>query len=307
MAGTAHSTIEAFLDMMSAERGAAANTLAAYRRDLEEAAEFLQAAKGGLAGADKDRLTAYFRHLQATGRSGATQARHLSSLRQFFLFLRSEGRRDDDPTRLLESPRRHRPLPRTLSEAEVERLLASAKALPGADGLRTAALIELLYAAGLRVTELVSLPYPPLAREARFLLVRGKGAKERLVPLGEPALRALEAYLAVRDKFLGEGETSRFLFPSRGASGYLTRIRFAQILKELARAAEIAPDRVSPHVLRHAFASHLLAHGADLRAVQQMLGHADIATTEIYTHVQEERLRRLVEQHHPLSRRRGRA
>lgn len=295
--------IETFLDMMSAERGAAPNTLAAYRRDLEEAAAFARTRSKTLAEADAALLTAYFHHLAAAGLSGATAARRLSALRQFFTFQRLEGKRADDPARLLESPRRRRPLPKVLSEAEVERLLAAARAKTGPEGLRLVALLELLYAAGLRVSELVGLASPPLARDARFLLVRGKGGKERLVPLSEPALAALAAYGTVRGAFLGKGAASPWLFPSRGATGHLTRIRFAQLLKELAAQAGIPAERVSPHVLRHAFASHLLSHGADLRAVQQMLGHADITTTQIYTHVLEERLKILVTRHHPLSRR----
>jgi len=234
--------------------------------------------------------------------SPRTTARRLSALRQFHKFLFAEGVRPDDPTTQLDSPRLGRPLPKILDEAEVAMLIAAARRRDGAEGKRLICFVELLYATGLRVSELVALPLSRL-REERFLLIAGKGGKERLVPLSVPARAALSEYAAVRGEFLAEGAASRYLFPSRGAEGHLTRRRCGQLLKELAIEAGIDPARVSPHVLRHAFASHLLDHGADLRSVQQMLGHADIATTQIYTHVQGERLRALVETHHPLARR----
>jgi integrase/recombinase XerD len=231
-----------------------------------------------------------------------TTARRLSALRQFHKFLVAEGIRPDDPTSTLDAPRLGRPLPKLLSEAEVTALIEATRRIDGPDGARLVCFVELLYATGLRVSELVALPLARL-RDERVLVVRGKGGKERMVPLSEPARAALVAYGAVRGAFLGAGETSRFLFPSRSAEGHLTRRRVGQLMKEVALEAGVDPARVSPHVLRHAFASHLLDHGADLRSVQQMLGHADIATTQIYTHVLGERLRALVETHHPLARR----
>jgi integrase/recombinase XerD len=232
-------------------------------------------------------------------------ARRLSALRQFHKFLMSEAMRADDPTAALDGPRQGRRLPKLLTEADVERLIATAAADQSAPGTRLTALVELLYATGLRVSELVSLPLSAVARGAAFMIVRGKGGKERLVPIGARARAAIDAYLLVRNSFLGEGQVQRWLFPSQGASGHLTRHRCAQLLKELALKAGIDPAKLSPHVLRHAFATHLLAHGADLRSVQQLLGHADIATTEIYTHVDAERLTKLVTSAHPLAGRRA--
>jgi integrase/recombinase XerD len=293
--------VEAFLEMLVVERGAAKLTIAAYANDLADFAGFLAAGKTDVAMADAATLRRYLARLADAGLAARTTARRLSCLRQFFRFLYAEGIRTDDPTAALDAPRLGRPLPKILGEDEVKRLIAAAEARGGAEGLRLVCLLELLYATGMRVSELVSLPLARL-RDERFLVVRGKGGKERMVPLSGPARTALAAYGAVRGSFLKEGEVSRYLFPSRGAEGYLTRRRCGQLLKELALAAGIDPARVSPHVLRHAFASHLLDHGADLRSVQQMLGHADIATTQIYTHVQSERLRKLVEEHHPLAR-----
>ncbi len=290
--------IEAFIEMLAAERGAAANTLEAYARDL---ADFQADFGAEIEAAGADDIRRYLTRLSKEGKSAATAARRLSAIRQFYRFLYAEGLRIDDPSSGIDAPKRTRPLPRVLSEAEVERLLARARAAKGAEGKRLAALMEVLYATGLRVSELVSLPFPVLAPERAYIVVQGKGGRERMVPLGEPAIRALRAYEAVRERFLKRPGDDKWLFPSRAKGGHLTRQRFAQLLDQLALEAGIDPAKVSPHTLRHAFASHLLAHGADLRAVQQMLGHVDISTTQIYTHVLDQRLKDLVEQHHPLA------
>lgn len=296
--------IDAFLEMLAAERGAARNTIMAYGTDLARLAAWLADRDGRPARAGTEDLRGWLAAMAQAGLERSTAARRLSCLRQFYGFLLDEGRRSDDPTARLVAPRRSRPLPKTLSEAEVGDLLAAAGSLPGPEGLRMLALLEVLYATGLRVSELVGLPFPHHDGEPRILRVTGKGGKERIVPLGEPALAAIAGYLPVRGLFLalaprrGRG----FLFPSRAAEGHLTRQRFGQLLKETAVEAGIEPRRVSPHVLRHAFATHLLAHGADLRAVQQMLGHADISTTQIYTHVLQARMQALVAGHHPLAR-----
>ena len=295
--------LERFLEMLTAERGAAVLTIEAYRRDLADLADFL--GKTAVAGASADDLRAYLARQEATGMSPRTQARRLSALRQFFKFLISEGARSDDPTSLLDSPGQSPALPKLLSEDEVSRLIAAAAADESAEGIRLSAILEILYASGLRISELVSLPVGAAARAERAVLVRGKGGKERLVPLGAAARTAIERYLAIRGAFIPEGRRSTWLFPSAAATtGHLSRIRCGQLLKELAIRAGIDPGRLSPHVLRHAFATHLLSHGADLRSVQQMLGHADIATTQIYTHVEAERLRALVQAHHPMAKRR---
>ena len=302
-------TIEVFLEMMAAERGAAANTIESYRRDLVDFAAFMLRRGRGADAADTAQVQTYLRGLAGAGLSPRTGARRLSALRQFFGFLYAEGMRSDDPTTALDAPRQGRSLPKYLSEEEVDGLLATAGG--GAKGgtpddMRRRAMIEVLYATGLRVTELVGMPLSALSRHRRLVTVIGKGGKERMVPLGEPATEALAAYLEVRGTFLkaaGQTTSSRWMFPSRSKEGHLTRMRCHQIIKEMARAAGIDERRVSPHVLRHSFASHLLAHGADLRALQQLLGHADIATTQIYTHVLDERLRSLVTNAHPLARR----
>jgi integrase/recombinase XerD len=298
--------IEAFLEMLVAERGAARNTIDSYRRDLADVESFLARRDRGIEAATTEDLREYLAALNANGATPSTAARRLSALRQFFRFLYGEGARGDDPTATIESPRRGRPLPKLLSEEEVSQLLERARSKRGAEGLRLTALLETLYATGMRVSELVSLPLSAVARDPRYILVRGKGGKERMVPLSEPAREALNGYKSVRGQFCRNGVESPYLFPSRGGSGYLTRHRFAQLLKQLSTEAGIAPSKVSPHVLRHAFATHLLNRGADLRSVQQMLGHADIATTQIYTHVLDERLKSLVETHHPLARARRR-
>jgi integrase/recombinase XerD len=295
--------------MLSAERGASANTIAAYGPDLAHFAAFLDARGVEVTAADCPGIRDYLAELSRRGLSARTGARRLSAIRQFHRFLLTEGRRTDDPCAAIDSPRQGRPLPKLLSEQEVEALLAAAHAKDGPEGIRLAALLELLYATGLRVSELVGLPAAALGRDPRFLIVRGKGDKERMVPLGEEAHRALLAYRRVRDRFLGKRArrgAEKWLFPSRAGDGHLTRQRFGRMLKDLALEAGIAPERVSPHVLRHCFATHLLDHGADLRSVQQMLGHADISTTQIYTHVLAERLKALVHDHHPLARPRRR-
>jgi integrase/recombinase XerD len=297
---------EEFLEMMAVERGATPNTLDAYRRDLRDYEGFLARHGQSPLDADAAAVRAWLAGLSAAGLASATMARRLSAIRQLHRFLFLEGARADDPTQSVDGPRPRRPLPKVLERAEIEALIAAAGAVPGAAGLRLVACLELLYASGLRVTELVALPLSALAPDRRLLIVLGKGGKGRMVPVGRAATAALEAYLAVREQFLARRSKGRaYLFPSRSGKGHLTRQRLTQLLKELALAAGIDPARLSPHVPRHAFASHLLAGGADLRALQMMLGHADIATTQIYTHVQGERLTAVVQAHHPLARRRN--
>jgi integrase/recombinase XerD len=306
--------VDSFLEMMSAERGAGANTLQAYRRDLAEYRQFLS--RKGLTAADASTsdIRAWLAHVKASGHAGSTQARRLSAVRQFHRFLYGEAIAPADPAAIIEAPRRARPLPRTLALAEVDRLLATARDRAAtATGparlraLRLYCLIELLYATGLRVSELVALPLSAAATKDRFLIVCGKGGRERLVPLSEAARQAMAAYMAALREGGGSAsprrQASQWLFASSGGSGHLTRQHFAVELKGLAAAAGLDTGAVSPHVLRHAFASHLLAGGADLRTVQQLLGHADIATTQIYTHVLSQRLHDIVESHHPLARR----
>lgn len=291
--------------MLGAERGLAKNSLEAYANDLADFSGFLSAREQTPEKIDAASLRSYVQGLSDAGLKPATAARRLSALRQFFRFLASEGIRSDDPATLLDAPKRGRPLPKILSEGDVDLLLAQSRLLRDdpAESARLTALLEILYATGLRVSELVGLRFPPFGDDARFLLVRGKGNKERLVPLSEPARAAIMAYVKDwRGEFMAPKQPSPWLFPSRGESGHLTRQRFGQLLKDLAVAAGLDPAKVSPHVLRHAFASHLLAHGADLRAVQKMLGHADISTTQIYTHVLEARKQALVRDHHPLAR-----
>jgi integrase/recombinase XerD len=288
--------------MLQAERGASKNTLAAYGGDMDHVMGFLARRKQGPLNANADGLRAYLKSLDYVGMTPSTVARRLSVIRQFFRFLLAERLRDDDPASSLDSPKLGRPLPKILSRVEVDRLIEATHEL--GDGGRMATLLEILYATGLRVSELVTLPLAAADRSPSMLLVRGKGDKERQIPLSDPARAAIASWLHVRAGALQEDEKSRYLFPSRGRHGHLTRQRFAQMLKEAALEAEIDPARVSPHVLRHAFASHLLEAGADLRSVQLMLGHADIATTQIYTHVLPEKVRSLVEDHHPLAKRR---
>lgn len=288
--------------MQAVERNASPHTLDAYGRDLADFAAFARARKTAPEAATPELIRRYLERLAAAGQSPRTTARRLSALRQFHRFLLTEGVRTDDPLATIAAPKLGRSLPKTLGEAEVAALIAAAGERDGAGSLRLAAMLELVYGAGLRVSELCGLPLTSLDRERRTVIVRGKGGKERLVPLSEAARVALAAYAPVRPQFLGSGQASPFLFPSRSAEGHLTPRRFAQLLKEAAVKAGLDPARVSPHVLRHAFATHLVDHGADLRSVQQMLGHADIATTQIYTHVAGDRLQRLVQERHPLAR-----
>ncbi len=302
------SLIESFLEMMSAERGASINTLSAYRRDLLDFSAHRAQKAGSLRSATRDDIKAYLAFLSRSGVSGATQSRRLSALRQLYGFCYSEGVRSDDPTDAIEAPRRVRPLPRTLSHDDMNALIAAARDLAKktAEGVRLACMLEVLYASGLRVSELVSLPLSAARARDGFLLVKGKGQKERLAPLNRTAQQMIADYLEVRDTFLPTGvrraHAERFLFPSRGAEGHLTRRRCHQMFKQLAIAANLDPEKLSPHVLRHAFATHLVEGGADLRSVQSMLGHADIATTQIYTHVAKDHLAKVVETAHPLAR-----
>ena len=296
---------EAFLEMMSVERAAARNTLTAYARDLADAAGFLAGRQRDLATATAEDIEAYFTALGARGLAPATAARRRAAVRQFYRFVLGEAWRADDPSRRVEAPRKGRPLPKVLDRAEVDRLIASAAARDGAEGVRLGCMVELIYASGLRVSELTSLTLAALKADPSYLIVKGKGGKERLAPLNATARGAIRAYLDVRQNFLPKGDKANpWLFPSRGISGRLTPRRFAQLLDEAAGAAGLDPARVSPHVLRHAFATHLLEGGADLRVVQTLLGHADIATTQIYTHVASDRLREVVASKHPLSRKR---
>lgn len=295
--------VEAFLEMMSAERGAARNTIEAYRRDLTDYCGFLERRSTGPLAAGREQVTQYLAFLDAEGIAASSSARKLSAIRQFHKFLTADAVRGDDPTRIIASPKARRGLPKVLSIAEIDRLLGTAEAEVEAPELSDAAramagrlylLLELLYATGMRVSELVELKRAAVMRDAGFLTIRGKGGKERIVPLTDRASDAVRAYLT-------RLEPGPWLFPAGGETGHLSRQVFARELKGLAGRAGIGAARVSPHVLRHAFASHLLAGGADLRVVQTLLGHSDISTTQIYTHVLDEKLRSLVEAHHPLA------
>ena len=303
-----------FLDMIAAEQGAGPNTLDAYRRDLTDFSEFL--ARGGrdFAGAETQALRDYLADLDTRGFKSSSVARRLSAIRHLYRFLLNERIRGDDPAAILSGPKRGRGLPKVLSISDVDRLLSRAKALTEAPeatapqrlrAMRLYCLLEVLYATGLRVSELVTLPRAAARQDARMIVVRGKGNKERLVPLNEPSRQAMAEYLAAMEALKLEKKknaaSSKWLFPSFGESGHLTRQHFARDLKELAAASGLSPRLVSPHVLRHAFASHLLHNGADLRIVQTLLGHTDISTTQIYTHVVEERLKSLVRDLHPLA------
>ena len=306
--------VNLFLDMLAAEQGAGANTLDAYRRDLIDLSEFLASNGQDFIGAETEALRNHLSDLDTRGFKSSSVARRLSAMRHLFRFLLNERIRGDDPAAILSGPKRGRGLPKVLSIADVDRLLSRAKALAEAAEssprrrlrtLRLHCLLEVLYATGLRVSELVTLPLSASRREARMIVVRGKGNKERLVPLNEASRRAMAEYLAamaaLKQTKNSNAASSKWLFPSFGESGHLTRQHFARDLKELAASAGLAPRLVSPHVLRHAFASHLLHNGADLRIVQTLLGHTDISTTQIYTHVVEERLKSLVRDLHPLA------
>jgi len=315
------SLIELFLDMLAAERGASANTLDAYRRDLEDFSAELASKKNSIAKADSDALRGYLAKLAQRKLAPASVARRLSAMRQLYRFLYSEGHRGDDPAAVLEGPKRGRSLPKVLSVKQVDELLTQARNATQSEskserlrGTRMMCLLEVLYATGLRVSELVALPDSAARRDQRMLVIRGKGGRERLVPLNDAARQTMRDYLALReetdvaksnvaksDVAKSNAAKSKWLFPSFGESGHLTRQHFARELKELAATAGLKPSQVSPHVLRHAFASHLLQNGADLRVVQTLLGHADISTTQIYTHVLEDRLKSLVRDLHPLS------
>jgi integrase/recombinase XerD len=298
---------ELFLDMLSAERGAGENTLAAYRRDLCDLTVHLRGAGKSIATAQTQDLRDYLAALSEREFKASSVARRLSAVRQLYRFLYAEHHRDDDPAAIIEGPRRGRPLPKILSVAEVDRLLSSARDTAEADqspvarlrALRLVCLLEVLYATGLRVSELVALPATAATQNERMLIVRGKGGRERLVPLNDKAKEVMRDYLEALATH--QDMPSKWLFPSFGDSGHLTRQHAAREIKSLAAAADLRPERVSPHVLRHAFASHLLQNGADLRIVQTLLGHADISTTQIYTHVLEERLKSLVRDLHPLA------
>lgn len=300
--------LASFLEAQAAELGAAENTLAAYARDLTDFMNWLTDQGLDVQSATQTDVESYLVHCDAQGLAKSTRARRLSAIKQLYRFAFEERLREDNPAIRIKGPGRDKRLPQTLSEAEVDRLLEAARASGrnAQDQARNSCMMELLYATGMRVSELVSLPVSAARGDPRLLLIRGKGGKERLVPLAPSARAALSAWLILRDqaeevaKARGK-PASAFLFPSSGKSGHLTRHRFYMLIKELAVAAGVSPETVTPHRLRHAFATHLLANGADLRAIQTLLGHADVATTEIYTHVLEERLRELVLKHHPLT------
>ncbi|AIK96531.1 recombinase XerD [Candidatus Paracaedibacter acanthamoebae] len=297
--------IELFLEMLAAEQACAKNTLMAYDRDLQDFYRFIQKPIDQII---TDDILDYLSGLVERESSVATQARRLSCLRKYFRFLFSEAVMNHDPTQTVESPRLGRPLPKTMSIADVDLLLTTANEQRDSCGARLLAMLEIMYSSGMRVTELVSLPLsvlpkdPQLLRRTQMIHIKGKGGRERLVPLGQPAIDALEDYLRVRDEFIPASQkTSPWLFPSNGKEGYLTRIRFFQLIKGLAMKAGLNPDVISPHVLRHAFATHLLQGGADLMSIQKLLGHVDISTTQVYTHVAAEHIIKLVNTHHPLA------
>jgi len=291
---------------MAAERGASRNTLDAYRRDLSAFDSWLTDRDSSVRTATREQVRQYLAHLARQGTAASTQARRLSALRQYFAFLYTEGWRSDNPTTAIDAPRRAQALPKVLSQQDIEALIEAARIEAGesAEGMRLLCMLEILYAAGLRVSELVTLPLAAARSRDAFLIVKGKGSKERLVPLNPSARAAIRDYLVVRGQFLSAGARlgERYLFPSRGGQGHLTRQRCYQLLKELAPKAGLDPEKLSPHVLRHAFATHLVEGGADLRSVQTLLGHSDIATTQIYTHVANEHLRATVISAHPLAR-----
>ncbi len=300
--------IEGFLEMMMAERGASPHTIAAYQRDLQDFSGHLAKRKTSFETVDRAGVEQFLSLLGKSNLSAATIARKLSALRQLFQFLYTEKIRADNPTATLETPKQGRSLPKTLTEKDILTLLETAAADASPEGLRTNAMLELIYGAGLRVSELVGLKLSALQmKEGRaavtteFLVITGKGNKERLVPVGAKSREALSRYIAVRPTFLREGESSPYLFPYHRAEGYVTRQQFGVILKQLALESGLDPASLSPHTLRHSFASHLLSGGADLRVIQELLGHSDITTTQIYTHVNADRLKQLVQQNHPLA------
>jgi len=299
-----HRTIPAFLEAISAESGASANTLEAYGRDLADFDSWIEANGGGILAATRGEVEAYLAACTAQGLAASTRARRLSAIRQYYRFALEEGLREENPALRIAGPGKPARLPRTLGEDEVDALLDAARTAPRSarERLRAVCLLEVLYATGMRVSELVSLPAAAARGNPEMLLVRGKGGRERVVPLTPPARAAVAAWLEVRDGHKADA-ASPFLFPSRSGAGHLTRHAFAALLKTLAAAAGLDPSGVTPHVIRHAFATHLLANGADLRSIQELLGHADVSTTEIYTHVLDTRLMALVETHHPLARR----
>lgn len=310
-----HPMVDAFLDMLTTERGAALNTRQAYWRDLADFSLYLRGQfKIEVIDASPEQIKSYLEdlgnkvHTKGTNKAQIatrTVARRLSALRQFYRFLISENMRKDDPTSTIESPKQTRTLPKTLTEKEVDILIETAGKGGGADSIRLVCLLEMIYATGLRVSELVGLPMSAIGENTEFVMVVGKGGRERMVPLSDSAKRAMRNYIDVRKQFIGvddKGTQAQWVFPSRTSqSGHLTRQRFAQLLKDLADEAGMEHGKVSPHILRHAFATHLLSNGADLRSVQKMLGHADIATTQIYTHVIGEKAKKTVEEKHPLS------
>lgn len=299
-----HKWLPIFLEALQAEQDAALNTLQAYARDLKDFHAFLERNNLNLEQVKRDNIENYMIQLEANGLAKSTRARRLSSIRQLYRFAFTEGWRDDDPAAQIRAPKRGRHLPETLSEADVDALLLASRSYgkTKTDKLRNTCLMELLYATGLRVTELVGLPVSAARGDPRMIFVRGKGGRERMVPLSPPARTALQIWLSERDEIEAEKvKKSPFLFPSRGKKGHLTREAFFLVIKGLALAANLDPSGISPHTLRHAFATHLLANGADLRSIQTLLGHADIATTEIYTHILEERLKELVLNKHPLA------
>lgn len=293
--------ISAFMETITAERGAAKNTIAAYTRDLEDFGEFLDSKRRTFENAMLPELRTYLSSLVKRGLSAKTQARRISALREFYKYLYTEKIRTDNPTDALDSPKTARSLPKYLSEEEINRLFNAVEELKSPKKDRMKVLLEILYASGLRVSELISLPAATANVKENFLIVRGKGSKDRMVPLTDVAKKALKDWIPVREKTLPKGRESRWLFPSKGKTGHLTREGFFEELKSLALIAGIDRERVSPHVIRHSFASHLIAHNADLRTVQQMLGHSNIATTQIYTHILDNRLKNTVEKNHPLA------
>ncbi len=314
-----HPSVESFLDMLTAERGAALNTRQAYWRDLADVTQYLRAERStDLDKASTEDLKAYIEDLtnkiHTKGQNKAqiavrTVARRLSAMRQYYRYLVSENTRSEDPTTTIDSPKQGRTLPKTLSETEVAQLIKTAGESGSAESTRLVCLLEMLYATGLRVSELVGLQMSSIGENTEFIMVAGKGGRERMIPLSDPAQKAIKSYLDLREQFIGNENRAlqeAAFFPSKTSeSGHLTRQRFAQLLKDLARDAKVDEGRVSPHILRHAFATHLLQRGADLRSVQKMLGHADIATTQIYTHIINEDLKETVDEKHPLAKKEG--